>query len=355
MVFLTPCIRAIALACAVIAAGSVSLAQSSKPFEGGWTLDLDASELRVMSIKKEKIAEISPFRVFQGRIGESGETEVTISLDSIDTGIDLRNVRMRFLFFETFQFPEARLTTVIDPAMLEGLESARAMAINLPYTLEIRGVEAERTDRVQVVLLDRDTVVVSSAEPIPIQLAGFDLESGRQKLQEAALVDIVPLGTVSFRFMFKRNVDTAVALAETQPVREAAASTAIEPVGELDRSGCTGRFEILSRTGSIYFRPGSAQLDAESGPLLDVLNDVVTRCPSLDIEIAGHTDSDGSAAANQRLSEARAASVLAYLTDRGVAPRRLVAVGYGETKPLYPNDSPQNKARNRRIEFSVLR
>jgi outer membrane protein OmpA-like peptidoglycan-associated protein len=72
------------------------------------------------------------------------------------------------------------------------------------------------------------------------------------------------------------------------------------------------------------------------------------------IEIAGHTDSDGSEAYNQTLSEERAASVLNYLVEHGVSARRLTTVGYGETRPVVPNTSAANKAQNRRIEFTVL-
>ena len=122
----------------------------------------------------------------------------------------------------------------------------------------------------------------------------------------------------------------------------------------MDREACVGRFEILSRTGNIYFNTGSARLDAKSMPLLDKLHDVVDRCPELDIEIGGHTDSDGSDVANQRLSERRAASVAEYLQSKGIPPARMKVVGHGEAQPLVANTSGENKARNRRIEFSVI-
>ena len=72
------------------------------------------------------------------------------------------------------------------------------------------------------------------------------------------------------------------------------------------------------------------------------------------VQIAGHTDSDGSTSYNQGLSEQRAASVFTYLVQRGVAANRMTTVGFGESNPVVPNDSPANKAMNRRIEFTVL-
>ena len=72
------------------------------------------------------------------------------------------------------------------------------------------------------------------------------------------------------------------------------------------------------------------------------------------IEVAGHTDNTGDPAANLSLSQARAASVVKYLTDRGISEGRLKARGYGDTKPLAPNDTEENKAKNRRTEFTIL-
>jgi len=71
------------------------------------------------------------------------------------------------------------------------------------------------------------------------------------------------------------------------------------------------------------------------------------------VRIAGHTDSDGSASYNQTLSEQRAQSVMTYLVEHDISARRLSTVGYGESRPAVPNDSPANKARNRRIEFEI--
>ena len=118
--------------------------------------------------------------------------------------------------------------------------------------------------------------------------------------------------------------------------------------------GGTDRFEILSRTGNIHFRSGSAVLQDESTPLLQTLLDIVQRCPDMRVQVAGHTDSDGSSAANQALSEARAKAVADWLTAQGVDTGRVRTVGFGETRPAFANDTAVNKGRNRRIEFTVI-
>jgi outer membrane protein OmpA-like peptidoglycan-associated protein len=71
------------------------------------------------------------------------------------------------------------------------------------------------------------------------------------------------------------------------------------------------------------------------------------------LRVEGHTDSDGDAASNQVLSEKRAAAVVEWLVNHGVEPQRLRAVGCGSRDPLFPNDSAEHKARNRRTEFDI--
>jgi len=274
-------------------------------------------------------------------------------MDSVDTKIDLRNVRMRFLFFETFKYPEAKINALIDSTQLADLAQTRRKYIDMPYVVTLHGVTVALETRVLVTLLDNDQVAVSSADPIALPLSMFDLEGGRLKLQDAANVKILPFGTVSFDLVFQRvkpgSTPLVVAASNITP-----GSAALETKGDFDLEACVGRFEILSRAGNIYFRSGSAHLDSKSIPLLQNLFDIVRRCPDLRIEVSGHTDSDGTNFTNQRLSELRARSVTNFLIDAGIDSSRMEAVGYGETRPAAPNSSAENKRRNRRIEFAVI-
>ena len=81
----------------------------------------------------------------------------------------------------------------------------------------------------------------------------------------------------------------------------------------------------------------------------------IKACPSTTVRIEGHTDADGDVTRNQRLSENRAKAVSQYLVSAGIDPNRLSAAGLGQTKPIAPNDTEENKVRNRRIEFIVDR
>lgn len=104
----------------------------------------------------------------------------------------------------------------------------------------------------------------------------------------------------------------------------------------------------------INFETGSATLTANSKYELDNLVTGLNAFPAVSIEVAGHTDNVGDPAANLSLSASRAASVVKYLSDRGIAVSRLKPRGYGDTKPLAPNDTPENQAKNRRTEFTIL-
>ncbi|MCK4806182.1 MAG: OmpA family protein [Candidatus Aegiribacteria sp.] len=105
---------------------------------------------------------------------------------------------------------------------------------------------------------------------------------------------------------------------------------------------------------NIYFDSGSANIKPESYYILDNMVEILNANPDATVQVAGHTDSDGSTSYNQTLSEQRAASVFNFLVQRGVPARMLTTMGFGENQPVVPNTSSSNKAMNRRIEFTVL-
>lgn len=125
------------------------------------------------------------------------------------------------------------------------------------------------------------------------------------------------------------------------------------PSAAVDTSVCQQLFSELLALGRIRFETAKATIDRDSYGLLDRLVETSLRCPSASIEVSGHTDSDGEEAANMALSERRAQAVVDYLMRAGLPGERLKAVGYGETKPVAPNDTDEGKAQNRRIEFLV--
>jgi OmpA-OmpF porin, OOP family len=118
-------------------------------------------------------------------------------------------------------------------------------------------------------------------------------------------------------------------------------------------AACQALFNDITASGTVRFNVASATLSDESRGILDKLTAVALRCGEAKIEIGGHTDADGSPEANAELSRRRAEAVALYFTRVAIPAARLEPVGFGETRPLVPNDSAANKARNRRIEFVV--
>jgi outer membrane protein OmpA-like peptidoglycan-associated protein len=105
----------------------------------------------------------------------------------------------------------------------------------------------------------------------------------------------------------------------------------------------------------IFFDLDRATIKAESYALLDELVRTFEEHPDiLRVRVEGHTDSTGPVRYNERLSQARAESVVAALVARGVAPERMEAVGYGPHRPIASNSSPDGMALNRRVEFNIL-
>lgn len=103
----------------------------------------------------------------------------------------------------------------------------------------------------------------------------------------------------------------------------------------------------------VMFARSRAEIGGESGGLIRSIAAALKDCGAIDIAIEGHADGDGQAANNQRLSEARAAAVVDALKAAGAGGARLTSSGFGFSKPVAPNDTRDNKAKNRRVEFII--
>ncbi len=119
-------------------------------------------------------------------------------------------------------------------------------------------------------------------------------------------------------------------------------------------ASCNVAFDNALVGKTVEFDTGAATIRPVSAPLLDSLVQIAGRCSNFKMAVEGHTDAVGSAAANLRLSQARAAAVDAYLTSKGVATAQLSSTGFGSTKLLDTSGTPTGNQRNRRIEISVL-
>jgi len=105
---------------------------------------------------------------------------------------------------------------------------------------------------------------------------------------------------------------------------------------------------------NIFFEFAQSNLLPDSYPELQRLLDYLIKNETVKIEISGHTDNQGSEAYNQKLSMERAQTVYRYLIDNGIDPNRLSFKGYGKERPIAPNDTEENRAKNRRTEILIL-
>jgi len=104
-------------------------------------------------------------------------------------------------------------------------------------------------------------------------------------------------------------------------------------------------------THGILFDTGKDVIKPESLPTLKSILALLNDSPGLKFSIEGHTDNQGNTAINQPLSEKRAAAVMAWLSGKGIDPARLKTKGFGDSKPIDTNDTPEGRANNRRVEF----
>lgn len=120
-----------------------------------------------------------------------------------------------------------------------------------------------------------------------------------------------------------------------------------------DSSSCRAALSAAAASERIRFAVASASVRDGAEPVLDKLAALLKDCPDATLEVEGHADSQGGTEENRTLSLRRAQSVADYLGRIGVERRRLSSVGYGAERPLVADDTPANRAENRRVEFAV--
>jgi OOP family OmpA-OmpF porin len=116
---------------------------------------------------------------------------------------------------------------------------------------------------------------------------------------------------------------------------------------------CRDQLQAVLQSGRIAFDGTQAEIATDSIGVLDRVSATLARCPEAAIEVGAHSDSEGSSARNRDRTQARAEAIVDFLVAAGIRRERLVAIGYGETKPVGDNSTDAGKAANRRIEFSV--
>ena len=124
-------------------------------------------------------------------------------------------------------------------------------------------------------------------------------------------------------------------------------------------SGALGGMAMGSKTANGYkvslsggaFPSGKSELTTDAKYVLAKLSGMLLVFPDMKLDIGGHTDSTGKAEFNLKLSQERAAAVRTFLTEMGVPQTRIIARGYGPKQPVAPNDTPEGRSKNRRVDI----
>jgi OmpA-OmpF porin, OOP family len=227
-----------------------------------------------------------------------------------------RSSQIAVLGFAEAIFGHARVsdTIVLDPQLPEGWPGR-----------VLTGIEA-------LALLEEGTLAVTG-DTLSVSGRSLQEEAGREI---EAFFSGRAAGPVIIDVAFDAEAAAAAAIAERPP-----------------EEGCAEEVKAILAGEMILFESGSDRIDSASGDVLDGIAVALEACPAARFEVAGHTDSSGSASFNQRLSERRAAAVVEALAGRVEA--QLAAVGHGPDRPVADNDTEEGRALNRRIEFSLLR
>ncbi len=274
--------------------------------------------------------------------------------------IDLDNVALKGLQLPTLLDPEQAMMSDVLP---ETEVTAKVVAkgclggegtfmtkegkndLVVPVTRSLEG-----TITFQVVTLEEkqpipDAVVqIRSEESVCAPASGSELalgESGTGSVQAGAGDHLVIIDIPKYA-LYRQKINLEAGETEEVIVTLKKAKTRVT----------AQRIEIYEK---VHFETGKAIIKPDSFELLDEVAEAVNTHKQIKlVEVAGHTDDQGSLDSNQTLSQNRAQAVLDYLVNKGVDPARLQAKGYGETRTIDTNETAEGRAKNRRVEFNIL-
>lgn len=170
-----------------------------------WTLVPDASRLAFVSVKDGDVAETHAFTGLSGGVDAEGAAQVSISLASVATGIDIRNERMRDLLFRVADFPLAEVRAATDPAAFAGLGTGDRTALDLEIEVDAQGMTAVYYAELSVTRLGEDRVAVATSAPILVDAADFGLTEGVDELRWIAGLDSISTAVpVTFDLVLER-------------------------------------------------------------------------------------------------------------------------------------------------------
>ncbi|MDD0974477.1 YceI family protein [Pseudomonas fontis] len=176
------------------------LALFSLPAHANWHLDGESSRLSFITSKNGDISEVHRFLVMHGTVDRKGAAQLQIEMDSVNSGIPLRDERMRNELFDVATFPEASIEAQIDPRPINDLANGAQVELRLPLTVTLHGKSHSYNAQLLATRLDERRFQVVTLEPLILRAEHFDLLPGLATLRKlAGLKSIntsVPVGAV---------------------------------------------------------------------------------------------------------------------------------------------------------------
>ncbi|RMT86898.1 hypothetical protein ALP39_03793 [Pseudomonas marginalis pv. marginalis] len=170
------------------------------PAQADWYLDNESSRLSFVTTKNTEIAEVHRFLVLHGKVDSKGAAQVEVELDSVNSGIPLRDERMRNQLFEIKTFPDALISAQINLQPVNDLAPGAQLELRLPLSVTLHGKTQTYSAELLATRLDDRRFQVVTLEPVVLHAEDFDLAPGVAGLREAAgLKSIslsVPVGAV---------------------------------------------------------------------------------------------------------------------------------------------------------------
>ncbi|MGR3894542.1 YceI family protein [Pseudomonas sp. 1176_21] len=176
------------------------LALASLPAQANWHLDGESSRLSFITSKNGNVSEVHRFLVLHGKVDRKGAAELQIEMDSVSSGIPLRDERMRNDLFEVAKYPDATIQAQIDLRPINDLANGAQVELRLPVTVNLHGKTHSYNAQLLATRLDERRFQVVTLEPLVLSADHFDLLPGLKTLQKlAGLQSInlsVPVGAV---------------------------------------------------------------------------------------------------------------------------------------------------------------
>ena len=163
------------------------------PAQAAWQLDGESSRLTFVTTKVTNVAEVNRFRSLRGSVGDDGKVQLQVPLETVDSGIPLRDERLRKQLFEVEKFASAQIGAQLDIAPLLTLAAGAQMELRLPLTVTLHGQSQSYSSELLVTRLDDRRFQVVTLAPLLLNAEDFGLAAGLEALRQLAGLKTISL------------------------------------------------------------------------------------------------------------------------------------------------------------------